>query len=70
MADASDDDVGVTVASKVQFSDLCGMLEKISKTQGNDKKKRVLKDFVDHWRQSHNSLHGENKNTVMKILLQ
>ena len=54
----------VTVASKVHFAELCGLLEKISKTQGNDKKKRILKDFIDQWRQSHNALHGAGKDTV------
>ena len=55
---------GVTVASKVHFAELCGLLEKISKTQGNDKKKRILKDFIDQWRQSHNALHGADKDSV------
>ena len=64
MADRSEN-VGVTVASKVHFAELCGLLEKISKTQGNDKKKRTLKDFIDQWRRSHKSLHGENKDTVL-----
>ena len=54
-----------TVAAKVQFAELCGLLEKISKTQGNDKKKRILKDFIDQWRKSHISLHGDDKTTVL-----
>ncbi|XP_050403534.1 DNA ligase 4 [Patella vulgata] len=49
-----------TVASKVGFAELCGLLEKISKTQGNDKKKKVLKEFVDLWRNYHTELHADN----------
>ena len=65
MADKLESNDGVTVASKVHFAELCGLLEKISKTQGNDKKKRTLKDFIDQWRQSHKALHGEKKDTVL-----
>lgn len=60
-------DVKETVASKVYFAELCGLLEKISKTQGNDKKKRILKDFIDHWRSSHKLLHDND--TVCTFLL-
>ncbi|XP_052257350.1 DNA ligase 4-like [Dreissena polymorpha] len=64
-----------TVASKVHFSELCGLLEKISKTQGNDKKKRILQDFVAKWRESHATIHTENDKTTdsfypaMRLLL-
>ncbi|PVD23875.1 hypothetical protein C0Q70_17149 [Pomacea canaliculata] len=54
-----------TVASLVPFAELCGLLEKISKTQGNDKKKRVLKDFVDRWRNLHDDLHKKDSDTTM-----
>ncbi|XP_069127951.1 DNA ligase 4-like [Argopecten irradians] len=65
MADVdADDKPTVTVASKVSFAELCGLLEKISKTQGNDKKKRTLTDFVDKWRDFHNSLHKDGKDTT------
>lgn len=60
--DASDD--GPSVASKVFFAELCGLLEKISKTQGNDKKKRIMKEFIDKWGDFHNQLHNDNKKTV------
>ncbi|KAL4236518.1 DNA ligase (ATP) [Mactra antiquata] len=68
-------DVNETVASKVHFAELCGLLEKIAKTQGNDKKKRILKDFIDQWRQSHKILHENEKETTdsfypaMRLLL-
>lgn len=52
-----------SVASNVKFSELCGLLEKINKTQGNDKKKRVLKDFIDKWRYFHQNLHKDDKDT-------
>ncbi|XP_076100664.1 DNA ligase 4-like isoform X2 [Mytilus galloprovincialis] len=59
--DASDD--GPSVASKVFFAELCGLLEKISKTQGNDRKKRIMKEFIDKWRDYHNQLHKDDKKT-------
>ncbi|GFN81474.1 DNA ligase [Plakobranchus ocellatus] len=57
---ASKDPAPITVASKVTFAELCGLLEKIQKTQGNDKKKRVLKDFVDKWRDFHTKVHKDD----------
>lgn len=64
MAAKTGEDNSVTVASKVPFAELCGLLEKVAKTQGNDKKKRVLKDFIDKWRESHATLHHDNKDVV------
>lgn len=64
MTDAQDSQTTVTVASKVPFAELCGLLEKVSKTQGNDKKKRILKDFIEKWRESHNTLHKDKKDIV------
>ncbi|ESP05690.1 hypothetical protein LOTGIDRAFT_181463 [Lottia gigantea] len=74
-ASTSRDANEVTVASKVGFAELCGLLEKISKTQGNDKKKKVLKEFVDIWRNYHKELHGDKPDLVdsfypaMRLLL-
>ena len=56
----------VTVASQVSFTELCGLLEKISRTQGNDKKKKFLKDFIDKWREFHDKIH--DKETVFNCL--
>jgi alpha-L-arabinofuranosidase len=64
-----DQDEGPTVASEVPFSELCGLLEKISKTQGNDKKKRILKDFIDKWREYHDKLHKGKKDLVCRYQL-
>ena len=58
----------VTVASKVSFTELCGLLEKISKTTGNDKKKKVLKDFVQKWRDFHDELHSKSNDTVRYVI--
>ncbi|KAK7101253.1 DNA ligase 4-like [Littorina saxatilis] len=63
MTDASTDSDKV-VAAKVPFAELCGLLEKLSKTQGNDKKKRVLGDFVDSWRRLHNETHTDDADTT------
>lgn len=70
-----DQDEGPTVASEVPFSELCGLLEKISKTQGNDKKKRILKDFIDKWREYHDKIHKGKKDlndsfySAMRLLI-
>ncbi|KAL8610583.1 hypothetical protein ACOMHN_006302 [Nucella lapillus] len=54
----------VTVAGKVAFAELCGLLEKLSKTKGNDKKKRFLKEFVDTWRHLHTETHADDAETT------
>ncbi|KAH9499884.1 DNA ligase (ATP) [Bulinus truncatus] len=65
----------VTVASQVKFSELCGLLEKIQNTQGNEKKKKVLQDFVLKWRSCHQELHKINPDNIdsfypaMRLLL-
>eukprot|EP00731_Ephydatia_muelleri_P008406 Em0004g744a len=33
--------------------DLCALMEKIHKTQGTDKKKKILSSFIERWRASH-----------------
>ena len=52
------------VAGNVAFAELCGLLERLQKMSGNDKKKRILKDFVDKWRQFHDDVHKDDKSTV------
>ncbi|XP_076463012.1 LOW QUALITY PROTEIN: DNA ligase 4-like [Babylonia areolata] len=63
MAEASSPG-NVTVAGKVAFAELCGLLEKLSKTKGNDKKKRVLRDFVETWRRLHTETHTADADTT------
>ena len=57
------------VASKVPFYQLCALLEKISKRPGNDAKKKLLKEFIDEWRDFHQRLHAGNENTVRLLRL-
>ncbi|XP_013408972.1 DNA ligase 4-like, partial [Lingula anatina] len=52
-----------TVASKVPFSELAGLLEKISKKQGADKK-LLLQEFINRWRDFHGKLHADDANTT------
>ena len=35
---------------KVRFTEICGLLERLQKTTGNDNKKQILKDFISKWR--------------------
>lgn len=58
-----------TVASKVPFYQLAALLDKINKTDGKDRKKKVMKDFIDEWRSFHGRLHESDGDTVIKILL-
>ncbi|XP_072434255.1 DNA ligase 4 isoform X1 [Chiloscyllium punctatum] len=53
-----------TVASKVPFSDLCSTLEKIQKSRSRPDKNKYFKDFLDSWRNFHNTLHKNDLNTT------
>ena len=54
------------VAEQVPFFDLCSLLEKISATSGTDKKKKILKTFVEQWRGAHNRLHPTDADTTVR----
>jgi len=56
-----------TIASQVPFHDFAMVCEKISKTQGKDKKKTIMKKFIDHWRSAHNKMHA-GKKTVCTLV--
>lgn len=53
------------VAEQVPFFDLCSLLEKIGATSGTDKKKKILKTFIDQWRGAHNRLHPTDATTTV-----
>ena len=59
----------IEVAEQVPFFDLCTLLQKISDTSGNDKKKKTLKAFVDRWRAAHDRLHPIDGNTTVCIFM-
>ena len=61
MADSKNSHV---VAAQVPFYDLCMVMQKISDTQGKDKKKKIFEKFLDHWRQTHDRMHGKNDTKV------
>uniref|UniRef100_A0A2C9JHQ7 DNA ligase n=1 Tax=Biomphalaria glabrata TaxID=6526 RepID=A0A2C9JHQ7_BIOGL len=75
MSSSHDSIKSQTVACAVKFSELCGLLEKIQKTQGNDKKRKVLQDFIEKWRACHKELHTNNSSIndsfhpAMRLLL-
>ena len=54
-----------SVASKVPFAELAGLLEKISDRKGTDNKKSLLTMFIDQWRNFHEQLHKEETVTVL-----
>eukprot|EP00731_Ephydatia_muelleri_P008408 Em0004g746a len=43
--------------SRHSVHDLCALMEKIHKTQGTDKKKKILSSFIERWRASHQRGH-------------
>ena len=49
------------VSSQVPFHDLCALLEKIHGVKGTDKKKHILKSFINSWRETHQKIHGNVK---------
>eukprot|EP00731_Ephydatia_muelleri_P037509 Em0491g2a len=45
----------------IPFHDLCALMEKIHKTQGTDKKKKILSSFIERWRETHARLHASHR---------
>ena len=58
MADVSSDK---RISSEVPFHVFSVLCEKISKTQGKEKKKSLLHKFIGYWRTSHQKTHGQHK---------
>lgn len=58
------EEVEITVASKVPFSELCSTLEHINNARGMESKRKKLKEFVDKWRSFHNKVHKDKSPTV------
>ncbi len=58
-----------TVASKVPFSELSGLLERISHKSGLEQKKALLKEFIEHWRTVHKKAHGEKETVRVHVTL-
>ena len=59
-----------TIASDVPFHVFAVLCEKISKTQGKEKKKLLMKKFIGYWRDSHQKVHGQQKTVSLKLLTQ
>lgn len=52
------------VAAEVPFYDMCGLMERVQKMSGLEKKKRILASFLDKWREEHNRLHPTDADTT------
>lgn len=71
----AEEETSVTVASKVPFFELCGLLERIAKRSGNEEKRKILRSFIDKWRDFHDKIHGNDKTAkdsfypAMRLLL-
>ncbi len=63
-ASKSDATPQTSVAAQVPFIDLCTVLENIQKTKLRPDKGKILKDFIDSWRNFHAALHKDNSNTT------
>ena len=53
-----------TVAGSVPFHELSGLLERISQRSGTDEKKKLMRSFIDHWREFHGKIHSAELDTV------
>lgn len=63
-ASKSDTTPQASVAAQVPFIHLCTVLEKIQKTKLRPDKGKILKEFIDSWRNFHAALHKDNSNTT------
>lgn len=63
-ASKSDTTPQASVAAQVPFIHLCTVLEKIQKTKLRPDKGKILKEFIDSWRNFHAALHKVNSNTT------
>ncbi|CAM4489495.1 hypothetical protein PO909_015241 [Leuciscus waleckii] len=61
---SSDATPQTSVAAQVPFIHLCTVLEKIQKTKLRPDKSKILKEFIDSWRNFHAALHKDNSNTT------
>ncbi|CAH1249356.1 LIG4 [Branchiostoma lanceolatum] len=53
----------MAVSATVPFTHLCTMLEGVDRAKGKDNKKKIFKEFLDKWREFHNSVHKDDPNT-------
>jgi DNA ligase-4 len=57
----SADDDGLPNSSKVvKFSNLCNLLERISKSQGAIAKQKLMTRFISDWRKTHKEVHASD----------
>ena len=57
----TEEKVKPSISSKLPFQRIAALCERISKTQGKDKKKDVMKKFISDWRAEHKRIHGDTK---------
>ncbi|XP_077866902.1 DNA ligase 4-like, partial [Saccoglossus kowalevskii] len=63
-----------SVAAQIPFGELAGFLERVQKKQGSDNKKKLFREFLAKWRESHLELHRGGQTTdsfypCMRLLL-
>ena len=57
------------VAEEVPFHDVCGLMERVQKVSGLEKKKRILASFLEKWREEHQRLHPTDADTTVSLSL-
>ena len=57
---AIDDDELPNSSKVVKFSNLCNLLERISKSQGAIAKQKLMIRFISDWRKTHKEVHGND----------
>lgn len=56
-----------TVADKVPFQELTGLLERISQKRGTDEKKKLMKKFIETWRDFHDKIHSVEAKEIVRF---
>ena len=54
-------DESANSAKVVKFSNLCNLLERISKSQGATAKQKLMTRFISDWRKTHQEVHGNDQ---------
>ena len=57
---ASTNDDAANSSKVVKFSNLCNLLERISKSQGAHAKQKLMMRFISDWRKTHQDVHAND----------
>ncbi|CAF4711876.1 unnamed protein product, partial [Rotaria socialis] len=58
--DQRSNDESLNSSKVVKFSNLCNLLERISKSQGSTAKQKLMTRFISDWRKTHKEVHAND----------